>query len=328
MSNVARDQYLAIMGKRVNPETGQIEATGSSAALSGAIQPDVSAMNEIYAGKEKELMASLPEGGQKEQALNKLRQSKLTTMSGLAQQAVQGATGQLQDMGAQGQYWTDPMTGQVMSAGVERRGQDVTRELGLGNIGVQRELGQGQLGLGYGELGERGRQFDVGTGQWGQQFGFEHEKEGTRRGEFGASLGEQQRQYNETLKDQQKARKGQFLKSLVGGLVSGGAGFFSGGFSKGQSDIRLKEDIRPTAHGLSELRKLPIYDFDYNGKGGTERGLRTTGIMAQDLEKVAPEAVVEGEGRYKHVNLYSLIGITMQALKELDKKVAKKRWEK
>lgn len=58
------------------------------------------------------------------------------------------------------------------------------------------------------------------------------------------------------------------------------------------SDRNMKENIRMIGH----TDKLPIYEFSYRG----EEVLRT-GFMAQDVEKIAPEAVIDF-GVFKAVN--------------------------
>jgi hypothetical protein len=64
------------------------------------------------------------------------------------------------------------------------------------------------------------------------------------------------------------------------------------------SDRRLKENIREIG---SLFGKLPIYEFNY--KGGR---VARTGLMAQDVERVVPNAVREFRGR-KTVNYNRVI---------------------
>lgn len=57
---------------------------------------------------------------------------------------------------------------------------------------------------------------------------------------------------------------------------------------------------------LARKRGFPIYEFNYiNIPEKTY-----TGVMAQDVEKIMPEAVFESEG-FKKVN-YDMIGIEMR----------------
>ena len=65
-----------------------------------------------------------------------------------------------------------------------------------------------------------------------------------------------------------------------------------------KSDIRLKENIREVGKTNSGL---PIYTYNYIGDSLTHMG-----VMAQEVEKVIPEAVLEDSDGYKSV-LYGMI---------------------
>lgn len=69
------------------------------------------------------------------------------------------------------------------------------------------------------------------------------------------------------------------------------------------SDINLKENIIP----VGEENGYPIYEFNYIGDDQ-----KYIGVMAQDVEKVTPEAIGELNG-YKTVN-YDMIGVKMRAV--------------
>ena len=81
-------------------------------------------------------------------------------------------------------------------------------------------------------------------------------------------------------------------------------GLFSLGGAAMMSDIRTKENIKY----LGQLTNgLPFYEFEYKpefkafgGKG------KFIGVMAQDVEKVTPEAVIELPSGYKMVNYGAL----------------------
>lgn len=64
------------------------------------------------------------------------------------------------------------------------------------------------------------------------------------------------------------------------------------------SDKRLKSNIEPMSYGLAEVLRLNPVSYRYNGLGGTENnGDRHFGLLAQELQQVAPEMVKE----YTHV---------------------------
>ena len=81
-------------------------------------------------------------------------------------------------------------------------------------------------------------------------------------------------------------------------------GLFSLGGAAMMSDIRTKENIKY----LGQLTNgLPFYEFEYKpefkGFGGEGKFV---GVMAQDVEKVTPEAVIELPNGYKMVNYGAL----------------------
>jgi hypothetical protein len=61
------------------------------------------------------------------------------------------------------------------------------------------------------------------------------------------------------------------------------------------SDRRMKKDIEMVGHAPNGL---PVYLYRYIGNDGAPREM---GLMAQDVEKVKPEAVTT-IGGMKHVN--------------------------
>lgn len=90
------------------------------------------------------------------------------------------------------------------------------------------------------------------------------------------------------------------------------------------SDIRQKENIKPINNALDKVSQLGGYTFNYKSK--PEEPM--TGVMAQELMEVLPEAVYEttdpdtGEAIYavRHGNV---IGLLIEAIKELNEKVGK-----
>src|SRR5215469_15067538 len=73
------------------------------------------------------------------------------------------------------------------------------------------------------------------------------------------------------------------------GAVSAGADQNSVVYST-TSDLRLKENIRPTAKGLDDLMRIQVSDFNFKSKPG----LTETGFIAQQLYTVLPEVVTQG----------------------------------
>ena len=58
------------------------------------------------------------------------------------------------------------------------------------------------------------------------------------------------------------------------------------------SDQRVKKDISEFNRGLSDLERVRIVSYRYNGLGGTvDNGVVYVGVVAQELEKVLPTMV-------------------------------------
>lgn len=78
------------------------------------------------------------------------------------------------------------------------------------------------------------------------------------------------------------------------------------------SDIRLKENIVGIENAIELTKQLNGVIFDRK-----DNGLRQTGLIAQDVLKVMPEAVTMDEKGYYSVNYGSLVGLLVESIKEL-----------
>ena len=85
------------------------------------------------------------------------------------------------------------------------------------------------------------------------------------------------------------------------------------------SDRRLKNVGEKYTAGLSELKKLDF--FHYTFKDDKEKTPHV-GVMAQDLQKVFPDAVTKGEDGYLRIRLEDMFYAVINAVKELDNKIA------
>ena len=99
-------------------------------------------------------------------------------------------------------------------------------------------------------------------------------------------------------------------QKIAGGVKDLGGGL-GGAIGKEFSDIRLKENIEHIGYEMG----IPIYSFSYIGEAQ-----RYKGVMAQDILKLKPEAVVTIDG-YLAVH-YDQIGIEMQPLEDYMKEQA------
>jgi len=77
------------------------------------------------------------------------------------------------------------------------------------------------------------------------------------------------------------------------------------------SDARLKSDLRVIDGALDKVRQLTGYTFS------TANGVRSAGVIAQDVQRVLPEAVVEREDGMLTVGYGRLLGLLIEAIKEL-----------
>lgn len=90
------------------------------------------------------------------------------------------------------------------------------------------------------------------------------------------------------------------------------------------SDVRFKEDIKTVEGALSQVMKLNAYTYNYKTEEFAAKHFpqgEQTGLMAQEVEKVAPIAVKEDEQGYKYVNYARLAPLLVESVKELQKTV-------
>ena len=81
------------------------------------------------------------------------------------------------------------------------------------------------------------------------------------------------------------------------------------------SDIRLKTNISPIPNALDKL--LQLNGILYTWKDPSKTQDRQMGVIAQDVQKVFPEAVHADEQGILSVNYYMLIAPIIEGMKEL-----------
>ena len=87
------------------------------------------------------------------------------------------------------------------------------------------------------------------------------------------------------------------------------------------SDEKLKENINLIDNPIEKIKQIRGVTFDWK-----RDGKKSAGVIAQDIEKILPEAVKEVHGlkddeSYKTVNYNSLISILIESVKELTARV-------
>ena len=85
------------------------------------------------------------------------------------------------------------------------------------------------------------------------------------------------------------------------------------------SDERLKKDIQPIPDALSKIGRIKGVTFHW--KDPKKSGPEHIGVIAQDVEKVFPQAVGETDdktlGKAKTVDIAALVAPLIEAVKEL-----------
>jgi hypothetical protein len=120
---------------------------------------------------------------------------------------------------------------------------------------------------------------------------------------------------------------------LTGSITSTGtismSGSYSGSFSvtgsitaggnvTAFSDRKLKDNLEKIGDALAKVRQITGYT--YTRKDLSDKAKRHTGVIAQDVEVVLPEAVEEHNG-IKGVAYGNMMGLVFEAIKELDDKL-------
>lgn len=91
---------------------------------------------------------------------------------------------------------------------------------------------------------------------------------------------------------------------------------FSSGDVTAFSDIRVKTDIQLIFNSLAKVQQ--IRGVTYARSDIDEGGLRHTGVIAQEVEEVIPEAVHTDTEGMKSVAYGNLVGLLIEAIKELN----------
>ena len=100
--------------------------------------------------------------------------------------------------------------------------------------------------------------------------------------------------------------------TFAGTLASGA--ITSSGDVTAFSDMNLKSDIRTIQNALDKVSDMRGVYFTKDGEAGT-------GVIAQEIENILPEVVKDGE--YKSVAYGNMVGILIEAIKELKAEVEK-----
>lgn len=91
-----------------------------------------------------------------------------------------------------------------------------------------------------------------------------------------------------------------------------------------RSDKRLKRNLNRIDNALEKVQKLSGYTYEVN-QIGTDIWESSAGLIAQDLKEVLPSAVrIDKNTNYMTVSYNQVIGLLIEAIKELQEKTKKK----
>ena len=84
------------------------------------------------------------------------------------------------------------------------------------------------------------------------------------------------------------------------------------------SDRRLKDVGKPFVGGLDKVKKLEVFNYTFKKDPNKTPHV---GVMAQDLQKVFPDAVFKGDDGFLRIRMEDMFYALVNAVKELDAKV-------
>ena len=85
------------------------------------------------------------------------------------------------------------------------------------------------------------------------------------------------------------------------------------------SDQRLKDNIIPIDDPLAKVLSISGNTYDWNEK--SNKSGHDVGVIAQEIQSVLPEAVIERDNGYLAVDYHKIVPLLVEAIKELSHKV-------
>ena len=93
------------------------------------------------------------------------------------------------------------------------------------------------------------------------------------------------------------------------------------------SDHRLKDNVKEIDNALEKVSQIRGVEFDWNDNQTVYEG-HDIGVIAQEVEAVAPEIVVTRDDGYKAVNYQKLTALLIEAVKELKEEIKELKKDK
>jgi len=145
--------------------------------------------------------------------------------------------------------------------------------------------------------------------------------------DLSTSLGSQYGQFFQNQQGMQQNALNQFLPLMTGqtfsplisqssgilGPLVGAAGQAAGAYAA--SSKTVKENVKDYKKGLDAIKDLEVKQYDYIEDVGGEKD--KVGLMAEDV----PEELTADRDGILHVDLYGVMGLMINAIKELNEKI-------
>ena len=124
------------------------------------------------------------------------------------------------------------------------------------------------------------------------------------------------------IRDGNSSNASRFMMDVDNGNFHADGNIYA--YSTSVSDEKLKKDINKVENALDKVSQLNGYEFTY-----LKDNKRSAGVIAQEVEKVLPQAVGEDElmhldgdeEKYKYVEYNQLVALLIESIKELKAEV-------
>lgn len=183
---------------------------------------------------------------------------------------------------------------------------------GFGQSALQNRYGAGQqmMALGAGQQGLAQQYLDAQQQEFMRRTQYPLQQLAVLQGAVAASP------YNVTQTGSMTSTNRPSYFNMMGQAASFAAPFFS--------DESMKKNIKTIRNPLDKVNRLRGVDFEWaemdDSDDSDEYEGKDRSVIAQDVQRVMPEAVMEDEGKLK-VGAPQMIGLLTEAVKELDSKV-------
>ena len=87
------------------------------------------------------------------------------------------------------------------------------------------------------------------------------------------------------------------------------------------SDERLKKNIADISDALQKVSSIRGVQYEWNTELQSTYSGSDVGVIAQEIEKVLPTAVIERDNGYKAVKYEKIIPLLIEAIKDLKKEI-------